>query len=335
MRKTSSASGCSIENHIDTSATFQCLLVNRRHSWPSAFGMSSVLDSFMCYPQRPGLTVKLRNLHVSLMDQTVYQWQNLTTRDFDIIDRETSVAILPMAAIEQHGPHLPLSTDAVICQGILDEALSAPSGLRGPIIVMPLQTIGDSLEHTDFRGTLSHSTDILTEIIFQLGACINRSGIDKLLIFNSHGGQSQVIDIAALRLRHEFRMFVAKTHSFRLGVPDGVFATDELAHGLHGGAVETSMMLHLAPDLVRLDAIENFRSTGQSMARDNKHLGPESRHSSFAWMAQDLNRAGPVGDAASADADKGRLVVSHAAAILRDVIHEVQNVSLSTLASEC
>ena len=268
------------------------------------------------------------------MDPAVHQWQDLTTDDFRMIDPEITVAVLPMAAIEQHGPHLPLSTDAVICQGILDEAMSGARPLRGPVIVLPMQAIGDSLEHTDFQGTLSHGADTLTEIIFQLGACIHRAGIRKLLIFNAHGGQSQVIDIAALRLRRDFDMFVAKSHSFRLGVPDGVFAVDELAHGLHGGAVETSMMLHLAPDLVRLDAVKTFRSVGQTMAHDHRHLGPEGRHASFAWMAQDLNPAGSVGDAAVADAGKGLLVVNHAASILREVIHEVQNVSLSTLASE-
>ena len=269
-----------------------------------------------------------------LMEPVAHQWQNLTTEDFRTIDPESTVAVLPMAAIEQHGPHLPLSTDAVICQGILDQAVSGTTSLRGPVVILPMQAIGDSLEHTDFQGTLSHSADTLTEIIFQLGASVHRAGIRKLLIFNSHGGQSQVIDIASLRLRQALRMFVAKSHSFRLGVPDGVFEVDELAHGLHGGAVETSMMLHLAPDLVRLDAVETFRSIGHTMAQDHHHLGPEGRHASFAWMAQDLNPAGSVGDAAVADAGKGLLVVNHAASILREVIHEVQNVPLSTLARE-
>lgn len=267
-----------------------------------------------------------------LMEPVAHQWQNLTTEDFRTIDPASTVAVLPMAAIEQHGPHLPLSTDAIICQGILDQAVSGTTSLRGPVIILPMQAIGDSLEHTDFQGTLSHGADTLTEIIFQLGASVYRAGIRKLLIFNSHGGQSQVIDIAALRLRQAFQMFVAKSHSFRLGVPDGVFEVDELAHGLHGGAVETSMMLHLAPDLVRLDAVETFRSIGHTMAQDHHHLGPEGRHASFAWMAQDLNPAGSVGNAAVADAGKGLLVVNHAASILREVIHEVQNVSLSTLA---
>ena len=270
-----------------------------------------------------------------LMKPAVHQWQHLTTEDFRTIDPEVTVAILPLAAIEQHGPHLPLSTDAVICQGILDAAVSEPFAARAPVVIMPLQAVGDSLEHTDFPGTLSLPAGTLGDVIFQLGACVHRAGIRKLLVFNSHGGQPQVIDIAALRLRRELSMFVAKAHSFRFGVPEDVFAADELAHGLHGGAVETSMMLHLAPDLVRMDKARDFASTGQAMARENRHLGPEGRHASFAWMAQDLNPAGAVGDATTADAGKGRLMVDHAAGILRDIIQEVQNAPLSTLADGC
>lgn len=267
-----------------------------------------------------------------LMNPAVYQWQNLTTEDFGTLAPEDAVAILPMAAVEQHGPHLPLSTDAVICQGILDAAVAAPFEPDGPVIVMPLQAIGDSLEHTDFPGTLSLPSDTLGEIVYRLGACVHRAGIRKLLIFNSHGGQPQVIDIAALRLRKEVAMFVAKAHSFRFGVPDGLFAEDELAHGFHGGAVETSMMLHLAPDLVRMEKAGEFRSTGEAMARDNRHLGPEGAHASYAWMARDLNPTGAIGDATAADAGKGRQAVDHAATILREIIREVQAMPLSTLA---
>ena len=269
------------------------------------------------------------------MEPGIHHWQNLTTEDFGTIAPENTVAILPMAAIEQHGPHLPVSTDTAICQGILDQAVAEPFEPSGPIIVMPIQAIGDSLEHTDFPGTLSLPSDLLGETVYRLGVCVHRAGIRKLLIFNSHGGQPQVIDIAALRLREELGMFVAKAHSFGFGVPDGLYTEDELAHGFHGGAVETSMMLHLAPDLVRMDKAGNFRSAGEAMARDNRHLGPEGPHASFAWMARDLNASGAIGDASAADAEKGRQTVSHAAAILRGVILEVQAASLPASPGGC
>ena len=267
-----------------------------------------------------------------LMNPRLHHWQNLTTEDFQAFDPKDTVAILPLAATEQHGPHLPVSTDAVICQGILDAAVAAPYEPSGPVIVMPIQAIGDSLEHTDFPGTLSLPSDMFAEIIYRLGVCVHLAGIHKLLIFNSHGGQPQVIDIAALRLREELGMFVAKAHSFGFGVPDGLFTGDELAHGFHGGAVETSMMLHLAPDLVRLDKVANFRSAGEAMARENSHLGPEGPHASFAWMARDLNASGAIGDASAADAQKGQQTVDHAAIILRGVIKEVQATPLPTSA---
>ncbi len=241
-----------------------------------------------------------------------------------MIDPENTVAVLPMAAIEQHGPHLPVSTDTVICQGILDAAVAAPFEPSGPVVLIPIQAFGDSLEHSDFPGTLSLASDTLTDVLYQVGACVHRSGIRKLLIFNSHGGQPQVIDIAALRLRRDLGMFVAKAHSFLFGVPDGLFAEDELAHGFHGGDVETSMMLHLAPDLVRMNKAANFRSAGEAMARENRHLGPEGPHASYAWMARDLNPSGAMGDASAADAAKGRQMVDHAATIVRGVIREVQ-----------
>ena len=269
------------------------------------------------------------------MEPGTHRWQNLTTEDFGVINPENTVAILPMAAIEQHGPHLPVSTDAVICQGILDRAVAEPFEPAGPVIVMPMQAIGDSLEHTDFPGTLSLPSDLLAEIVYRLGVCVHRAGIRKLLIFNSHGGQPQVIDIAALRLRDELGMLVAKAHSFGFGVPDGLFAEDELAHGFHGGAVETSMMLHLASDLVRMYKADNFRSAGEAMARDNRHLGPEGSHASFAWMARDLNASGAIGDASAADAEKGLQTFDHAAEILRGVILEVQAAPLPASPDGC
>lgn len=268
------------------------------------------------------------------MEPGIYQWQDLTTEDFGTIVPETAVAILPMAAIEQHGPHLPVSTDTVICRGILDAAVAAPFEPSGPVILMPVQAVGDSLEHSDFPGTLSLASDTLAEVLYQLGTCVHRTGIRKLLIFNSHGGQPQVIDIAALRLRKDLGMFVAKAHSFLFGVPDGLFTENELAHGFHGGDVETSMMLHLAPDLVRMDKAADFRSAGEAMARENRHLGPEGPHANYAWMARDLNPSGATGDASAANAEKGRQTVDHAAAILRGIIEEVQAAPLPARAGE-
>ncbi len=248
-------------------------------------------------------------------------WQDLCTTDFARVDPQRTVALLPVSATEQHGPHLPLSTDAVINEGIVRAAL-ARLPPDASVLVLPALAVGDSLEHTAFPGTLSAGLDALLALWLAVGRGVARAGVRKLVIFNSHGGQRALVDQAALRLRVRHAMLVVRAHSFALGMPEGLFEVDELAHGLHGGAVETSLMLHLRPDLVRREALAHFASAGAAMAAHGGLLGIE-KPVGIGWMAQDLHPSGACGDAAQASADKGAALLQHAAARLAQLLGEV------------
>lgn len=249
-------------------------------------------------------------------------WHEMCTTDFARVDADRTIALLPVAAIEQHGPHLPLSTDAVINEGVVRltlQRLPADSS----VLVLPALNIGDSLEHTAFKGTLSVDLQALLGAWLSIGHSVARAGVRKLVIFNSHGGQRAHVDQVALRLRVECSMLVVRTHSFLMGVPPGLFDDDELAHGLHGGAVETSLMLHLRPDLVRHDALADFPSAARTRFGPGGVLGFEGAAGSLGWMMQDVNPDGACGNAAAATAEKGERLLEHLAARLVALLGEV------------
>ena len=250
------------------------------------------------------------------------RWEELATTDFARVDPARTIALLPVAAIEQHGPHLPLATDAFINQGVVALALQRLPATAS-VLVLPALNIGDSLEHGAFAGTLSADLDSLLALWLAVGRDVARAGVRKLVIFNSHGGQRAHVDLAALRLRVAHGLLVVRAHSFSFGVPPGLFDTDELAHGLHGGAVETSLLLHLRPDLVRLAALADFPSLGASLAARGGLLGAE-KPVGIGWMMQDLNPQGACGNAAAASAEKGRAVLDHLASRLVQLLAEVE-----------
>ena len=258
-------------------------------------------------------------------------WQDLTTIDFNGLDPERTVAVLPVAAVEQHGPHLPLSTDAEINAGIVRKTMATLPEYP-TVLVLPTQVVGDSLEHLDYPGTLSVSTETLLAMWSDLGRCVARTGLRKLVILNSHGGQVPLIDILAVRLRSELNMFVVRANYFSFGTPANLFATAELEHGIHGGEVETSLMLHLRPDLVRKDRFDDFTGLTERMSTQNDFLSPEGIIG-FGWLSQDLHAAGVCGNAAKADAARGAKLLEHVAESFVRLLREVALTPLSILKS--
>lgn len=230
-------------------------------------------------------------------------WQDLTTADFAAIEREKSVALLPVAAVEQHGPHLPLGTDAIINQAIIAAMLARPAGAANVLVLPPLD-LGLSTEHRDFAGTLTAAPATLIDLWSAAGASVARSGIDRLILFNSHGGQKSLVDIVATQLRAEHGLLVVRANYFSFGMPAGLFNPAEVLHGIHGGEVETSLMLHIAPGLVRREALTDFRGRNVEWAVRNEMLGFE-KPAGIGWMSQDLHPDGATGNAAAADADRG------------------------------
>ena len=255
-------------------------------------------------------------------------WADLSTRDFAALQHhgqaDQVVAVLPVAAVEQHGPHLPLSVDATLLQGVIAAALPhLPAAL--PVLFLPPQNVGLSTEHQGFAGTLTLSPATVIALWTELGACVAQAGIKKLLIFNSHGGNVAVMDIVARELRQRHGLLVYSASWFSLPLPDAVsgqFSPAEHRFGIHAGEIETSMMLHLAPGTVRLEHAQDFRSTAQDRAQRYAILG-NGKSAKMGWAMEDYHSSGAVGQADAATAQKGQAVVEAAGQALAALLAEV------------
>ena len=248
-------------------------------------------------------------------------WLDLTWQDFRDRDWARAIAVLPVAAVEQHGPHLPVGVDTQIAEGYLAAvAPRVPDDLD--VLLLPVQAIGKSDEHAAFPGTLTLTAETAIRAWTEIGASVARAGCRKLVIVNSHGGNGAVIEIVAGALRREHGLLAVVTSWARLGVPDGLFAADELRHGIHAGAVETALMRRLHPEAVREALTENFEPRTVAMEHDLAVLRA-GRPAGFGWMAQDLHASGAMGDARQGSPAAGAALLAHGAgrfvALLRDV----------------
>lgn len=256
-------------------------------------------------------------------------WAQYTARDFAALDRGNLIAVLPVGAIEQHGPHLPLAVDQAILDGIIAATLPLiPADC--PALFLPTLPVGKSDEHSAWPGTLTLSAATLMAMWSDIGACVAAAGVRKLVILNSHGGQIAPMDIVARDLRIRLKMLTVTANWFAMGTPDGLLTPEEERFGIHAGDLETSVMLALHPGLVQMQHARNFHPVIADIARDNRHLGL-SPAGKLAWQAQDLNPAGACGDATRATAAKGRAFIDHAAAQIVTLLQEVQRLPLSFL----
>ncbi len=266
-------------------------------------------------------------------------WADLTSRHFAQLAASPSiastVAVLPVAAIEQHGPHLPMSVDTTLVNGVVNASLAhLPDDL--PVLFLPTQQIGKSNEHIRFPGTLTLSAQTLISVWMELGASVARSGLKKLVLLNSHGGQVSVMDIVArdLRTAHDVIVYHTSWYNLPLGdVVTGLFPPEEHRFGIHAGDMETSMMLALAPQLVDMAQAKNFHSTSQDRAAACPILGNGSS-AKLGWQMQDYNPQGAAGNALAATAAKGQLLVDAAGLQLARLLQEVSSLPLSTLNSK-
>jgi creatinine amidohydrolase len=263
-------------------------------------------------------------------------WADLTSRHFaqlaasPLIDQ--AVAVLPVAAIEQHGPHLPLSVDTTLVNGVVSASLAhLPADL--PVLFLPTQQVGKSNEHIRFPGTLTLSAQTLISVWMELGASVARAGFKKLVLLNSHGGQVSVMDIVARDLRTAHDLIVYHTSWYNLPLGEAVmgqFSPEEHRFGIHAGDIETSMMLALAPHLVDMAQAQNFHSSSQDRAANYPILGNGSS-AKLGWHMQDYNPQGAAGNALAATAAKGHALVNAAGLQLARLLQEVSSLPLSTL----
>lgn len=251
----------------------------------------------------------------------LFYWQDWTTRDFEFVDAAHDVALMPVAAIEQHGPHLPVSVDADINRGVIEAA----AGHLAPavrVVALPMLAIGKSNEHLAFPGTLTIGTETLLRYWLDIAESVLRAGFRKIVVLNSHGGQPQLVDILVRELRVHHGALAVSASTYGFGLPDGLFDAHECTHGIHAGAIETSMMLHLRPEVVKPEFFADFTSTGPAIERDYDELKLEGSVG-IGWMTQDINPAGAIGNATLADAEAGALCLDHAGRALARLLADV------------
>ena len=270
---------------------------------------------------------------------TPRHWSDLGTADFAALDRARAIAVLPLAATEQHGPHLPLSVDTDIVNGIVAQALPhiAPDL---PVLFLPTQAVGFSPEHTRFAGTLTLKAETLMRVWTELGECVAASGVKKLVLFNAHGGQVGAMDLVARGLRARLGMLVYSVSWFNLPLLDAdgrdlnaLFSADEHRFGIHAGDVETSLMLALRPERVRMALAQDFPSSSQVRAARFPTLG-NGRSAKLGWMMQDYNPHGAVGNAAAATAEKGQALLDAAGRALARLLTEIDQLPPDTLSEQ-
>jgi creatinine amidohydrolase len=260
-------------------------------------------------------------------------WADLTTVDFAGLDAAASVAVLPVGATEQHGPHLPLSVDRSIVDGVVAAALPhLPATV--PVLFLPTQAVGYSPEHLAFPGTLSLSSATVAATWIELGECVARAGLKKLLLLNAHGGQVSVMDIVARELRHRCGLIVYSCSwwNLPLGAAGNQFSAEEHRFGVHGGEIETSMLLALHPERVRMARARDFDSASRERAANYPILGNGSS-AKLGWQMQDYNAEGAAGNAAAATAAKGQAVLDAAGLQLAMLLQELSTLPLSTVAA--
>lgn len=252
-------------------------------------------------------------------------WQDLTRREVAGLPGDT-VAAIALGAIEQHGGHLPLSTDLDIGVGLLDAACDMlPEGF--PLVSLPALAVGASAEHQSFAGTMSLPSETVVSILECHGAALARAGVRRLVMINAHGGNGAAMDIAALRLRQRHGMLVVKYHYLRSPLPElpaESLPAGELRHGIHGGAIETAIMTHLHPQRVRSDQFERHSSSGERAEEAGELVGPEGE-GNLAWLAEDLHPDGVAGDARLGTSELGERLVRHYAERLARMLHETRD----------
>jgi creatinine amidohydrolase len=256
-------------------------------------------------------------------------WMDMTWQDIAGAATGRWIAVLPLAAVEQHGPHLPLGVDAYSAEAYLARVRKIlPETL--PVTFLPVQRVGVSAEHLGYPGTLTLSAATAIKAWTEIGESLARAGLRKLLLVTSHGGNVAAMELAARDLRTRLGMLAVTVGWHRFGYPEGTFSGEERRHGIHGGDIETSLMLAAMPDTVRTEKAAQATPATIAMAREFKWLGAY-RPAGFAWMTQDLNATGAVGDATQASAAKGDAALAHGAQAFVELVREMDRFDLARL----
>jgi creatinine amidohydrolase len=232
----------------------------------------------------------------------------LNWKQVDALPREATLLVLPTAAIEQHGHHLPLATDTLINNLLLGHAL-AKLPADAPVYALPPVHYGKSNEHIGFPGTLSVSSSTFMAVLRDLGASLSSAGFRKLALYNTHGGNTALIDVMARDLRAEFKLRTFTLHGSG-GIKFEGLNAQERAYGFHAGEVETAFLLASTPELVDQSA---YTANYIADIAKPEMLLPENAPATFAWLTRDISSSGVMGDPRPATAENGARWIDEAA----------------------
>ncbi|EST10730.1 creatininase family protein [Sporolactobacillus laevolacticus] len=250
----------------------------------------------------------------------ISKWENLTRDEIAAIDKDSAIVFLPTAATEQHGPHLPVGTDAIILSALIDHFIATQQFDEGSLIFAPLLNVGKSNEHMGFAGTITYGTQTYYAVLHDIAGAIAKSGFKKLVLFNSHGGNTDMLNMISRDLRIDFGMDVFVfdwwfTSFWEKGLKGlkqsgkyGVF---------HACELETSLMLHAAPETVHMELAVDEDPV--EALRDNDFVtlfGPYNA----GWKTSDVTESGVIGAPTYATAEKGKRLFDYAVKELKDII---------------
>lgn len=232
----------------------------------------------------------------------------LNWKQVDALPRDETLLILPTAAIEQHGHHLPLATDTLINNLLLGHALKKIPE-KFPIYALPPVHYGKSNEHIGFPGTLSVTATTFMAVLRDLGSSIATAGFKKLVLYNTHGGNTALIDVMSRDLRAEFNLRTFALHG-TAGIEFEGLSAQERAYGFHAGEVETAFLLASVPELVDRSA---YTKNYIADLANPEVLLPENAPATFAWLTKDIAPSGVLGDPSPASAENGAKWLNQAA----------------------
>lgn len=249
----------------------------------------------------------------------VLKWSHLSANQ--LIQAATAstdaIAVLPVGAIEAHGPHLPIGTDTILAERLLDQAEVTLEDQAVTVFRLPVLWLGASMEHADQPGTIAYEAEEFISSVMALAEAVHHAGIQRIILFNAHGGNTPALHIAALKARRAYGLLAVATHWLDFGLPETLAKLPLVREDVHGGWLETSLMLHLAPELVTMSNAEANQPRQRS-----KQLYPNGPIQ-WGWMTSDLTEGGWVGQPELATEEIGRQLAQHIASHVATLIGEL------------
>lgn len=238
------------------------------------------------------------------------------------------IALLPLGAHEYHGDHLPFETDWIIAEAFA-KALTLQTKEQFHIALLPVEKIGYSIEHMDVTGTQTLTFSDAIKRWIKIGENCYHKGINRLLLLNAHGGNSPLMSIVITELRRRLSMLAVATSWSRFGLPQGMIEPSQQHLDIHGGFVETSLMLYLAPEKVHMEKAKNFHNKQADIIANYRYLRAYGPHA-FGWTMRDLNTQGAAGNASQATQQAGEAIFFHVLSQLRDLLDDINRFNINT-----